>query len=414
MSARTLKFAADAGDQLITVLDNNAQYSARAKHIQFDGNNTLVVSAENRAAASSSDYVLCRGLVDSYSRLCEPGLTHKASIHSEALAALASGITSLVCAPETEPRIDTTAIVELVRDRAAKAGGARVLPLAAMSKGLQHETLSEYPTLQKAGCVAISSGSSAISNNAFLRRALQYAKSFDQLVVIHPIDKHLSDDGAAHDGRIAARLGLIGIPESAETLALARDLMLIEETGVRAHISRVSCARSVELIRAAKRRGAAISCDVAIANLFLSENDLYGFDANYHVKPPLRSSDDRDALRSGLSDGTIDAICSNHSPHERDAKLAPFPMSEAGMSTLDVLLPLSLQLVREGVLSLPRWHQVTSRFSAARFGELHNDWLLLETSARVRISADSMQSRGKNCAFIGWELQGKVLELLSQ
>jgi dihydroorotase len=202
---RPLKVAAVNGDQVVNVLDGCTHFSTLAKHVHFDEQNALAIATEHRQPPTSGDVVLCRGLVDSYARLCEPGLTHKASIHSEALAALSNGITSLICAPETEPRIDSTAIVELVRDRAAKAGGARVLPLAALSKGLQHEALSEFPTLQKAGCVAISSGSNAISNNAFLRRALQYAKSFDQLVVIHPIDKHLSDDGAAHDGRIAAR-----------------------------------------------------------------------------------------------------------------------------------------------------------------------------------------------------------------
>jgi dihydroorotase len=381
---------------------------------------------------------LVPALVDLYARLREPGATHKASIASEAHAASAAGVSIVASAPDTEPCADSTAVIELIRDRARsafEAGGARIVPLGAISKGLLGESLSEYASLTAAGCVGFSSANSPISNSNFLRRAMQYAKSFDVTLHLHPIDKHLSEDGVAHDGRVAARLGLPGIPSSAETLALARDLMLIEETGVRAHISRISCARSVELVAEAKKRGARVSCDVALTHLFLCENDLLGYRAAMHLQPPLRSANDRDALREGLRNGVIDAICSDHAPHDRDAKLAPFPMTEAGASTIEALLPLSLKLIDEGILTPSRWVQVVSTNPARILGLEQRDWLLLNRHARVRLSATAggislngstslaeqatrqtslaeqatrQISRGKNLAFEGWEVQGQA------
>ena len=364
------------------------------------------------SATSPGKYWLVPALVDLYARLREPGAPQKATIKSEALAARNAGISIIACAPDTEPCIDSTAVVELIRNRARaalRAGGARVLPLGAMSKGLRGEELSEYAGLTAAGCAALSSGSAAISNSNFLRRAMQYAKNFDVTLFLHPIDQYLSEDGIAHDGRVAALLGLPGIPTSAETLALARDLMLIEETGVRAHISRISCARSVELIAHAKQRGALVTCDVALTHLFLCENDVIGFRPNTHLRPPLRRAEDRDALREGLRTGVIDAICSDHAPHDRDAKIAPFPMTEPGASTIEALLPLSLKLIDEGVLTPKRWVEVVSINPARILATAQNDWLLLDRHQRVRQTNESSLSRGKNLIFSGWELEGAAL-----
>ncbi len=364
---------------------------------------------ENFVGESSNECWLAPALIDLYARLREPGATQKATIKSEALAARNSGISVIACAPDTEPCVDSTAVVELILNRARgalQAGGARVLPLGAMSKGLRGEELSEYAGLTAAGCPALSSGSAPMHNSNFLRRAMQYAKSFNVTLFIHPLDKHLSEDGVAHDGRVAARLGLPGIPESAETLALARDLMLAEETGVRVHISRISCARSVELIANAKQRGALVTCDVALTHLFLCENDLIGFRPNTHLRPPLRRAEDRDALRDGLRAGVIDAICSDHAPHDRDAKIAPFPMTEPGASTIEALLPLSLKLIDEGVLTPKRWAEVVSINPARILGIAQNDWLLLARHQRVRQSSENTLSHGKNLMFSGWELEG--------
>ena len=389
-------------------LSDKGELSTKAR----EGFQKMVPSdADENAQANelTDNYWLVPALVDLYARLREPGAPQKATIKSEALAARNAGISVIACSPDTEPCIDSTAVVELIRNRARgafRAGGARVLPLGAMSKGLRGEELSEYAGLTAAGCTALSSGSSPISNSNFLRRAMQYAKSFNVTLFLHPLDKYLSEDGIAHDGRIAARLGLPGIPESAETLALARDLMLIEETGVRAHISRISCARSVELIATAKQRGALVTCDVALTHLFLCENDLIGFRPNMHLRPPLRRSEDRDALREGLRSGVIDAICSDHAPHDRDAKIAPFPMTEPGASTLEALLPLSLKLIDDGVLTPKRWNEVVSINPARILGIAQNDWLLLARHQRVRQTSESTLSRGKNLVFSDWELEG--------
>lgn len=363
-------------------------------------------------SCEASDW-LVPGLIDLCANLREPGAVHKASIKSELRAALAAGITSVLCSPDTKPCIDSTSVVELIHDRARHAGmdapAARLFPLCALTKGLAEEKLAELATLKHAGCIAASNADKAISNSSLLQRALLYAASADVAVHLHPIDRNLSADGVAHDGRVAARLGLTGIPEISETLALARDLMLIESTGVRAHISRISCAASVAMIAAAKARGLRITCDVAIANLFLCDNDVIGFRANAHVRPVLRTSDDRDALRLGLANGTIDAICSNHSPHDLDAKLAPFPMTEPGASSIDALLPLSLQLVQERVLSPARWLQVVSLAPRQIAGISANDWILLKPNARLRMQADALKSRGKNSPFLGWEMSGQVV-----
>ena len=371
-----------------------------------DGFQTVEIDS---AVETADEYWLVPALVDLYARLREPGASQKATIKSEALAARSAGISVIACAPDTEPCIDSTAVVELIRNRARaafRAGGARVLPLGAMSKGLRGEELSEYAGLTGAGCAALSSGNAPISNSNFLRRAMQYAKNFNVTLFLHPLDKYLSEDGVAHDGRVAARLGLPGIPTSAETLALARDLMLAEETGVRSHISRISCARSVELIANAKQRGVSVTCDVALTHLFLCENDLIGFRPNTHLRPPLRRAEDRDALREGLRNGIIDAICSDHAPHDRDAKIAPFPMTEPGASTIEALLPLSLKLIDEGVLTPKRWVEVVSTNPARILGIAQNDWLLLARHQRVRQTSESTLSRGKNLVFSGWELEG--------
>ncbi len=356
---------------------------------------------------------LVPGLVDLHANLREPGAVYKASIKSELRAAIAAGVTSVLCSPDTQPCVDSTAVVELIHDRARHASldapAARLYPLNALTKGLGEEKLTELATLKHAGCIAASNADKAISNSSLLQRALLYAASVDVAVHLHPIDRYLAIDGVAHDGRVAARLGLAGIPELAETLTLARDLILIEATGVRAHISRISCAASVQMIAAAKKRGLKITCDVAIANLFLCDNDVLGFRANAHVRPPLRTSEDQAALRNGIADGTIDAICSNHAPHDRDAKLAPFPMTEPGASSIDALLPLSLQLVDEHVISPARWIEVVSLMPKKIAGVSANDWILIKPSARIRMEAEALKSRGKNSPFLGWEMQGRVI-----
>jgi dihydroorotase len=321
---------------------------------------------------------------------------------------LRNGISDVVCAPDTTPCIDSTAVVEYVLERARRAQAARVHPVAALTRGLGEEGLSEMATLAAAGCVAVGNIGHALSNTQLLRRALQYAATLDLKVILQPVEAYLSVDGCAHDGPIAQRLGLPGIPESAETLALARDLMLIEETGVTAHIARISCARSVAMIAAAKARGLPLTCDVAIHQLYLSEIDLVGFDPNCHVRPPLRSTADRDALRAGLANGVIDILVSDHSPHDRDAKLAPFPGTEPGISGLDSFLGLGLKLVLDGSLSMARWLDAASAAPARFLGLNQQSTIWIDPHSERRLTTQNMHSHGKNTPFMGWFMPGVV------
>ncbi|MDG4549990.1 MAG: dihydroorotase [Candidatus Contendobacter sp.] len=361
--------------------------------------------------------IVCPGLIDLCARLREPGQEHKATIASETRAAAAGGVTTLVCPPDTDPVIDEPAVVELIRRRAEAAGHARVLTLGALTHRLRGERLAEMAALKEAGCVGIGDGGRPVTNIRVLRRALEYAATFGLTVFLTPLDPELGA-GLAHDGPIATRLGLPGIPAAAETGAIARDLELIRDLGVRAHFGRLSCARSVELVARAQAEGLPVTADVAVPYLHLTETDLAGFDSRCHVRPPLRGSRDRDALRAGLASGALSALCSDHQPHEPDAKEAPLGDTEPGISGLDTLLALGLRLAREGVLPLPtliaRFTQGPARILGLDLGHLGvgapADVCVFDPDADWRAAA--LRSRGQNTPFIGWELPGRVTHTL--
>lgn len=359
---------------------------------------------------------LIPGLVDLAARLREPGATHKADIRSEATAALLNGITHLVLPPDTRPAVDSTAVVELILRRAREARGATVHVIGALTRELGEEALAEMGALRAAGCVAVGNIGRPIGNSNLLRRALQYAASLDLPVHLQAIDPWIGAGGVAHEGRVAALQGLPGIPETTETLALARDLMLVEESGVRAHFARLSCARSVAMIAAAKARGVQLSADVAMPQLYLNENDLLPFRSQAHLLPPLRTAGDRDVLRAGVRDGTIDAICSDHQPHDPDAKLKPFPASEAGASGLDSYLGLGLKLIDERMLSLTDWLErcalAPRRILGLPLPQMQAgalpDFVLIDAGEETTLEPGRMLSRGKNTPFRGWRLPGRV------
>ncbi|HHW79095.1 MAG TPA: dihydroorotase [Xanthomonadaceae bacterium] len=365
------------------------------------------------------DRIVCPGLIDLCARLREPGQEHKATIASETWAAAAAGITTLVCPPDTDPVIDEPAVVELIRRRAKSAGHARVLTLGALTHRLRGERLAEMAALQEAGCVGIGDGGRPVANTLVLRRALEYAATFDLTVFLTPLDPWLAH-GVAHEGQVATRLGLPGIPTAAETGAIARDLELIRDIGVRVHFGRLSCARSVELVAHARAEGLPVTADAAVHHLHLTEIDLAGFDSQCHVQPPLRGLRDRDALRAGLTSGALGALCSDHQPHEPDAKQAPFGDTEPGISGLDTLLALSLRLARDGVLSLSavleRLTCGPARILGLDSGHLGvgalADVCIFGPDAGWRVSADTLRSRGQNSPFLGWELQGRVTHTL--
>lgn len=355
------------------------------------------------------------GLVDLNVALREPGYSRKGSIASETQAAAAGGVTSLCCPPLTKPILDTPAVAELVLERAREAGHTKVFPIGALSKGLAGEQLAELVALRDAGCVAFGNGLETFRNSRTLRRALEYAATFDLTVIFHSQDHDLAEGGLAHEGPTASFLGLPGIPETAETVALARDLLLVEQSGVRAHFSQLTSARGAQLIADAQARGLPVTADVALYQLILTDEALQGFSSLYHVQPPLRSRADRNGLREAVKAGVIQAIASHHQPHERDAKLAPFGATEPGISSVQLLLPLAMSLVQDGLLDLPTLLARLShgpaqalRLPAGKLAAGHAADLLLFDPQASTLAGESWYSKGSNCPFIGHCLPGAV------
>jgi dihydroorotase len=311
--------------------------------------------------------------------------------------------------------LDTSAVAELILDRAREAGNSKVFPIGALTKGLEGEQLAELVALRDAGCVAFGNGLKEIPNNRTLARALEYAATFDLTVMFHSQDRDLAQGGLAHEGPMASFLGLPGIPETAETVALARNLLLVEQSGVRAHFSQITSARGARLIAQAQALGLPVTADVALYQLILTDEALRDFSSLYHVQPPLRTAADRDGLREAVKSGVIQAISSHHQPHERDAKLAPFGATEPGISSVELLLPLAMTLVEDGLLDLPTLLARLSSGPAAAMrlpaGELKvggaADLVLFDPQAST-VAGEQWLSRGENCPFIGHCLPGAV------
>ncbi len=368
----------------------------------------------------ASGCVVCPGFVDLNARLCEPGYTRKADIKSETRAAARAGMTRLCVPPDTRPVVDTMAVVELIRDKARQAGFRQVYPIGALTQGLQGAELSAMFSLRQAGCLAVSNAQYPLNSLLVLHRAMQYAATHDLLLVYQPQEYSLSYQGCVHDGVMAAHYGLPCIPETAETIALAQCLELVRKNGCRVHFSQISSARSVELLRQAKDGGLPVSADVAMHQLHLCEQDMIPFDSAYHVNPPLRSAEDRQALRLAVREGVIDAICSAHQPHDIDAKLGAFPETEAGISALETVLPLMLRLVTENVLSLSRGLQLISSCPASVFGLSQGslkpgspaDICIFDPHGNWRIDRHNWLSRGQNTPFWGQQMTGQVTHTL--
>ncbi len=364
----------------------------------------------------ASGQCVCPGFVDLCARLREPGHEEKATIASETRAAAASGITTLCCPPDTLPVIDTPAVAQLVHQTAERLGQARVLPAGAVTQGLEGRKITEMASLKQAGCPVLSQSDRSIRSSQVQRRALEYAATFGLPVFLHPQDPDLAAGGCVHEGCVGARLGLPGIPEAAETVAVARDLALAEQTGARIHFRGLSTARGVAMLAEARRRGVRASGDVSMHQLFLTEQDLDRFDANCHLVPPLRTPADRDALRAAVASGDITAICSDHQPHDADAKLAPFPETAPGISALETLLPLGLRLVAAGVLDLPRLIERLTVGPAEILGRdlgrlapgQPADICVFHPAAPWVPTVEGLVSQGRHSPFLGQEMHGRV------
>ena len=391
--------------------------------------NGVVVAIENIApdfqperTIDATGCLVLPGLVDLAVRLREPGNEHARMLESEMGAAMAGGITSLVCQPDTDPVLDEPGLVEMLRFRAEKLQQARVYPLGALTRGLKGENLTEMVMLSDVGCVAFSQAEALLSNTQVMQRAFQYASTFGYAVWLRPQDYHLGQ-GVAASGPLATRTGLSGVPAMAETIAMHTIFELMRATGARVHLCRISTAAGVELVRQAKRDGLKLTCDVSINSLHLTDTDIGFFDSRARLNPPLRQQRDRDALRAGLADGAIDALVSDHTPVGEDAKALPFAESEPGATGLELLLSLAYKWQLDTGVDLVRaLSTITDKPAAVmgaamgpregRTGRLQvgglGDVCVFDPSVHWTVTSDSLVSQGKHTPFSGYELPGRV------
>ncbi len=364
----------------------------------------------------ASGLIVMPGLVDVAARLREPGYEYRATLESEMEAAVAGGVTSLSCPPDTDPPLDEPGLVEMLKHRARSLNQARVFPVGALTYGLKGTELTEMIELSEAGCKAFGHADVPLTDTRVLLRAMQYAATFGYRVWLRPQDSFLAREGVAHDGEVATRLGLPAIPVVAETIALSTMIRLAQETGVTLHVCRISSAAGVELVRTAKRQGLPVTCDVSMNHVHLTETDIGYFDSNCHLTPPLRSLRDKEALRAGLRDGTIDALCSDHSPVDDDAKQLPFAEAEAGATGVELLLPLVLKWADEDKVplldALARVTGNPARLLGVKTGHLspgaHADLCIFDPHATWKVAPAALKSQGKNTPFLGYELQGRT------
>jgi dihydroorotase len=390
------------------------------------------VSADFRADRSidAAGLVVAPGLVDLAARLREPGHEHEGMLESELNAAAAGGVTSLVCPPDTDPPLDEPGLVDMLKFRARKLSLCRLFPLGALTRGLQGEVLTEMAELTESGCVGFSQAEVAVRDTLVLQRALQYASTFGYTVWLRPQD-HWLGKGVAASGAVATRLGLSSVPVAAETVALHTIFELMRITGARVHLCRLSSAAGVALVRAAKAEGLPVTADVSINSLHLTDMDIGYFNAAMRLTPPLRQQADRDALRAALADGTLDALVSDHTPVDEDAKHLPFGEAEPGATGLELLLSLALKWGADVGLDLPRTlARVTSepvRVLGDALGSLASsagrlveggvaDLCLFDADATWTVSPGMLRSQGRHTPFAfestGTALPGRVLATL--
>jgi dihydroorotase len=369
----------------------------------------------------ASGLVVAPGLVDLSARLREPGYEYKATLESEMQAAMQGGVTTLVCPPDTDPVLDEPGLVEMLKHRARGLNQANVHPLGALTVGLKGQALTEMAELTEAGCIGFSQAEVPVEDTTVLLRALQYATTFGYTVWLRPQDAWIGRGGVAHAGPLASRLGLSGVPAMSETIALHTIFELMRATGARVHVCRISSAAGIDLVRAAKKEGLPLTCDVGVHHLHLTDADIGFFDSNARFTPPLRSQRDRDAIHAGLLDATIDAVCSDHTPVDDDEKLLPFGEASPGATGLELLLPLMLKWALEQraggarsalSLAISRITADAARVAGLPAGQLAPgaaaDVVLFDPELRWTVAPAALASQGKHTPFAGYELAGQV------
>jgi dihydroorotase len=357
------------------------------------------------------------GFLDMHVHLREPGEEYKETIASGTAAAVAGGYVAVACMPNTHPVNDSAAVTEFIFERAREQGFCRVFPVGAISRGLSGEDLAEFGELRESGAVAVSDDGRPVMNSMLMRRALEYARAFDLPVISHAEDLNLSRSGLMNEGPVSTLLGLRGIPNAAEEVMVARDLLLAETTQSRLHIAHVSTAGSVHLIRQARQRGVLVSAETAPHYFSLSDHELMTFDTVFKVNPPLRSSGDVEAIKQGLADGTIDVIATDHAPHSALEKDTEFEFAANGMIGLESALPMILSLVREGILSpseaIAKVTCNPARILGVPFGVLLTglsaDLTILDPEETYVLDCGTFRSKSRNCPFHGKQMRGRIL-----
>jgi len=365
-------------------------------------------------------HCLSPGLVDMHVHLREPGHEHKETIATGSLSALAGGVTSLCCMPNTDPVIDNVGLIEFIHRRAREAKGVKVFPFAAVTKGLEGKQLTEFGMLAEAGAVAFTDDGLPISNSQVMRRALSYAKTFDLLISQHAEDLSLSACGCMAEGEVATRLGLEGIPEISETVMVERDIRLVEHTDGCYHVAHISTADAVDCVRRAKARGLRVTCEAAPHHFSLTDLDVGDYRTFAKMAPPLRSEANRTAIVEGLKDGTIDAIATDHAPHDQESKRLPMAHAANGIVGLETLLPLSLELYHGGHLPLldllRRLTLAPAELLKLPVGRLRKgapaDLLLFDLEAPWVVDSTKFRSMSKNTPFDGRPVQGRALRTI--
>jgi len=398
---------ANAIDSVMDVLLERGKVTLVEKEINCQGVQTL----------DASGLIVSPGLVDMHVHLREPGREDEETIVSGTRAAARGGFTSLACMPNTNPVIDTASVVEMILEKSGEEGIVNVFPVAAITKGQDGVELTEMSDLVKAGVVGFSDDGQSVMNARIMRRAFEYNKMFEKPLILHEEDANLSAGGQINEGYYSTILGLRGVPAVAEEVMVARDLNLAELTKGRIHITHISTSGSADLVRAAKKKGIRVTCDVTPHHLTLTDEALSNYDTNCKVNPPLRTNEDISALKEGLKDGTIDAIASDHAPHARHEKEKEFIYAPFGLIGLETTLPLILtKLVATDDLSLPEAISKLTHEPAQVLGvskgtlskDADADILIFEYQAKVKVDIEQFESKSRNCPFDGWELQGAV------